>query len=95
MRQIRAMEGSRRETIRCMAEADEVVVRLSADEALVLFEWLHRGEDLDRPAPIEHRAEQVALRNFSALLESELVEPFKANYTALVDSARERLVVGR
>jgi hypothetical protein len=76
-----------------MAEADEVVVRVSADEALVLFEWLHRGEDLDRPAPIEHRAERVALRNFSALLESELVEPFKANYTALVDSARERLVV--
>jgi hypothetical protein len=75
-----------------MADADDVVVRLSADEALVLFDWLHRGEDLKALAPIEHHGEQVALWNLSCLLESELIEPFKDNYSALVDSARERLV---
>jgi hypothetical protein len=49
-----------------MADADEVVVRLSADEALVLFDWLHRGEQLRALAPIEHQAEQVALWSLSA-----------------------------
>lgn len=78
-----------------MPDPDDVVVSLSADEGLVLFEWLHRGEDLKVVAPIEHHAEQVALWNLSALLESELIEPFKTNYTALVDSARERLAGSR
>jgi hypothetical protein len=73
------------------AGGDRVIIQLSRDEALVLFEWLHRSEDEDRASPPEHPAEQVALWNLSALLERELVEPFKQNYSQLVVEARERL----
>ncbi|GAA2701862.1 hypothetical protein [Actinoplanes palleronii] len=69
----------------------EVTLRLTSDEALVLFDWLHRGEDVDRIVPPDHHGEKVALWNLSALLERELVEPFQHNYRELVDRARVRL----
>jgi hypothetical protein len=68
-----------------------VTIRLTADEALVLFEWLHRCEDEDQISPPAHQGEQVALWNLSALLERELVEPFEDNYQELLDQARVRL----
>ena len=70
---------------------DGVAIQLSRDEALVLFEWLHRSEDEDRVIPPEHHGEQVALWNLSALLERALVEPLKQNYRQLVAEARDRL----
>jgi hypothetical protein len=70
----------------------EIVVRLSHDEALVLFEWLHRSEDQETLSPFEHQAEQVALWNLSALLERALAEPFDPDYRQLVNDARDRLV---
>jgi hypothetical protein len=74
------------------ADSDRVTIHLSRDEALVLFEWLHRSEDEDRLSPLAHHGEQVALWNLSALLERELVEPFMQEYTKLLKEARERLV---
>jgi hypothetical protein len=74
-----------------VVDDDGVVIELSRDEALVLFEWLHRSEDQDRVSQPEHQAEQVALWNLSALLERALVEPFSQNYRQSVADARERL----
>jgi hypothetical protein len=72
--------------------ADPVVVSLTHDEALVLYDWIHRMEDEKRvEALTAHKGETVALWNLSALLERELVEPFQANYGSLVDDARARL----
>jgi len=70
----------------------DVSVTLSSDEALVLFEVLHRWEDMG----LYERAdlvpgERTALWALSGLLESLLVEPFRADYGALVDQARQRL----
>jgi hypothetical protein len=76
---------------RMVVGGDGVVIQLSRDEALVLFEWLHRSEDEDRVSPPEHHAEQVALWNLSALLEHALVEPFQENYRQSVAEARDRL----
>lgn len=73
------------------AKGDEVDVRLTHDEALVLFDWLHRSEDVDGPAPVEHPAEQVALWNLSALLERHLIDPLTSDYALLVEAARKRL----
>jgi hypothetical protein len=73
------------------ADEHEVTLRLTSDEALVLFDWLHRCEDVDRVVPPEHHGEQVALWNLSALLERELAEPFQGDYRDLVDRARVRL----
>jgi hypothetical protein len=69
----------------------DVTLRLTADEALVLFDWLHRCEDEDAVVQPEHDGERTALFNLSALLERELVEPFRRDYRELVDQARTRL----
>jgi hypothetical protein len=72
-----------------------VRVPLTADEALVLFEWLHRLEDedaLDR-LPGLLRGERAALWGLSGALEKALVEPFDPAYRRLVEDARDRLAV--
>jgi hypothetical protein len=69
----------------------DVSITLTADEALVLFELLHRWEDVDRIDPDLFPGEQEALWNLSCLLESELVEPFDPQYDRLVNDARARL----
>lgn len=73
------------------SDSKEVVIRLSQDEALVLFERLHRSEDQDGLSQPVHHGEQVALWSLSALLERELVEPFADNYLDLLAGARDRL----
>jgi hypothetical protein len=71
---------------------DAVVVTLTSDEALVLFEWLHRTSDEDALHAVTiDAAEIIALDALCALLERELVEPFDPNYLELVDAARQRL----
>ena len=74
-----------------MTETGDVTITLTSDEALVLFELLHRWEDADVVSPPQHEGEQVALWNLSALLERVLVEPFSPDYTRLVTEARTRL----
>jgi hypothetical protein len=77
----------------CMSENAELLISLTRDEALVLFELLHRLEDAgDLPALLlEHQAEQIALSNLSCVLERLLVEPFQRDYKALLEAARARL----
>ena len=69
----------------------DVTVTLTADEALVLFELLHRWEDAGTINPVLQAGEQTALWAVSARLESILVEPFQGDYLDLVDGARQRL----
>ena len=65
-------------------------LQLTGDEALVLFEFLTRSGDFDRPT-IEDQAERRALWNLQCLLEKQLPEPFQADYTGLLKAARDRL----
>jgi hypothetical protein len=69
----------------------EVRVTLTSDEALVLFELLHRWEDSGEIDTVLMQGEQAALWALSGRLESILVEPFEGNYRELVDQARQRL----
>jgi hypothetical protein len=64
---------------------------LSSDEALVLFELLHRWEDSGEIDTVLMPGERTALWALSGRLESILVEPFEVNYRELVDNARQRL----
>lgn len=74
-----------------MSDAEnDVTLRLTADEALVLFDWLHRCEDEGGVVQPARDGERTALFNRSALLERELVEPLQRNYSELVDQARIR-----
>lgn len=74
-----------------MTNADDVTISLSSDEALVLFDLLHRWEDDEQVTPPQNEAEQVALWNLSALLERVLVGPFSPDYIRLASEARTRL----
>jgi hypothetical protein len=79
-----------------VADGDaDVVVNFTHDEALVLFEWVHRMADTDSfPSVTIDPAEVIALDALAALLERELIEPFDDNYDALVNDARQRLCQG-
>ncbi len=66
---------------------------LTADQALVLFEWLAR-EDGTGTLPIKHQSEQNVLWEIQAQLEKTLVVPLRPDYEVLLAAARERLVAG-
>jgi hypothetical protein len=75
------------------AQQAPVVVHLRPDEALVLFDWIHRTEEERQFGSVtEHPAEIAALWALSCVLESTLVGPFRLDYKRLVDEARRRLI---
>jgi hypothetical protein len=67
-----------------------VTIRLSDDQALVLYELLSRF-DQDEELSIEDRAEERVLGDVHAQLEKALVAPFDPQYEELVAAARDRL----
>jgi hypothetical protein len=69
---------------------EPISLELSRDEALVLFEVLHRWADTDRLEFVDE-AEQRAMWNLSALLERLMAEPFRPDYDELLAAARDRL----
>jgi hypothetical protein len=69
---------------------DDVKIELTKDEALVLFEFLQRFSENDELV-IEHQSEERALWNLTCVLEKALSEPFRADYSKILESARERL----
>lgn len=71
--------------------ADEIAIRLTRDQALVLFEWLARTGAADQPVEFEDQAEQRVLWDLESALESVLTEPLREDYRALVKTARARL----
>lgn len=66
-----------------------ITLSLSPDEALVLFELASR---LGKQSSLfEDQAEQRALWNLEASLESVLEAPFAPDYSARLEAARTRL----
>lgn len=70
--------------------ATDVQISLTADEAVVLFEFVRRFSDSDE-LKILDQAEQRALRNLCCLLERGALAPFAGNWPDLLQQARERL----
>ncbi len=70
--------------------SDDVSLRLSHDEALVLHDWLVRFNGRADPA-FADQAEQRVLWDLEATLERTLVEPFQVDYEARLSTARARL----
>jgi hypothetical protein len=69
---------------------ESVSIKLTKDEALVLFEFLSRFSETDKLS-IEHQAEERALWNLTCIFEKELSEPFDKKYGDILSQARERL----
>jgi hypothetical protein len=70
---------------------ENVELRLTTAEALVLFEWLAAANDGKQL--IVDEAEHRVLWGLESQLETKLVEPLMPNYAELVDAAK-RAVLG-
>lgn len=68
----------------------EVILSLSKDEALILFDFLSRFSEKDI-LKIEDQAEERVLWNLYCDLEKELVESFQENYQKLLLKARNNI----
>lgn len=78
---------------------DDAQVHLSSDEAIVLFELLSRwleDDDAARPGSdcFASPAECAVLCGVLATLETQLVAPFRDDYSETLEKARERLAQG-
>lgn len=71
-------------------ENDDVTITLTADEAVVLFEFLQRFNNTDK-LTIEDQAEERALWNLCCVFEKTLVVPFDMSYPKALQVARDRL----
>ena len=69
---------------------NSVDIKLTNDEALVLFDWLSRCDDSNLHT-FEDQAEQRVLWDIEATLEKSLVELFADNYKDLLEAARQRV----
>ncbi len=72
-------------------DEDRVTIRLTKEEAIVLFEFLGRFNERDRDELFEDQAEQRVLWDIECILEKRLAEPFRADYPAIVRRAREQV----
>jgi hypothetical protein len=73
-----------------MTQGSRVSVELTADEALVLFDWLARFNQSDEAA-FEDVAERRVLFDLESKLESSLTVPFEPEYKELLAGARSRV----
>lgn len=71
-------------------QACDVLIPLTVDEAIVLFEFLQRFSNTDK-LTIEDQAEQRALWNLCCLFEKHLTLPFEGGYKEILLAARDRL----
>ena len=67
-----------------------VELKLTKDEALVLFEFLCRFSN-DDALTIDDQAEERALWNLQCVLEKVIEESFSPDYRAILEAARSRL----
>ncbi len=70
-----------------MSNKSDAIITLSADEALVFFDFLARFNE----SRADHGPEVRVLRMIEATLEAQLSEPFAKDYASLVDQAKARL----
>ncbi|MGE0789916.1 MAG: hypothetical protein AB7S26_29855 [Sandaracinaceae bacterium] len=71
-------------------DEDEILVRMTSDEAVVLLSWLHRFNQ-DHQRIFEDQSEQRALWNLEATLEARLTAVVAENYRDVLAAARQRL----
>lgn len=71
-------------------DTSEVQISLTADEALVLFEFLSRFEESNKLTIVD-QAEERALSNLLGPLQKQLVRPFQEDYVDQLRQARNRL----
>jgi len=74
-----------------MMESNEITIKLTKDEALVLFEFLSRFNEDDNKEIFQDQAEEKTLWIIEGQLDKILVEPFMPNYQDIIQEARSRI----
>lgn len=74
-----------------MTDQQNINLTLTKDEALVLFEFLTRFNQTEHPNIFEDQAEQKTLWILEGQLEKQLVDPFRPDYTEIIDEARDKI----
>ncbi|MDF3819145.1 hypothetical protein P3G55_04510 [Leptospira sp. 96542] len=72
-------------------ENNSILMKLSAEEALVLLEWLHKFNELEHLALFEDQAEERILFDLEAELETVISDTFSSNYQELLLMARQKI----
>jgi hypothetical protein len=67
----------------------DVTIRITKNEALVLFAYLSRLNEQTSTKDFEHQADQIVLWNIEAVLEAELPEVLQHDYLEVIQNARE------
>lgn len=74
-------------------QTDDITLKLTKQQALVLFEWLSNADTLE-PSIFRHPGEEKVLWKLQGQLEPALTEPFAANYRELLAEARRSVEAG-
>jgi hypothetical protein len=73
--------------------SETITFQLTADEAIVLFEYFARFQESDERR-LRNNAEYIAFSRIAATLESTLVAPFQSDYDKQLSAAAKRLAEG-
>ena len=74
-----------------MMEKKEISLKLTKDEALILFEFVTRFNENDNKEIFNDQAEEKIFWVIEGQLEKILVEPFMPNYQNIIQEARSRI----
>ncbi|MFE3869602.1 hypothetical protein ACFX5F_00005 [Flavobacterium sp. ZS1P70] len=71
---------------------EELSIKLTKNEALILFDFLSRFNQSENNEIFEDKAEQKIFWTIGALLEKQLTEPFLPNYKDIISEARKEIL---
>tara|TARA_R110002020_G_scaffold323714_2_gene539537 strand:- start:1214 stop:1450 length:237 start_codon:yes stop_codon:yes gene_type:complete len=74
-----------------MAKSEEINIKLSKDEALVLFEFVSRFNETEHKDLFQDQSEQKMMWLIEGQLQKILVEPFRPDYKEIIDNARNSI----
>lgn len=74
-----------------MTELDEIIIKLTKEEALVLFEFISRFNETEHKELFQDQSEQKMMWLIEAQLEKILAEPFQPDYEEIINNARKNI----
>jgi hypothetical protein len=72
-------------------ENNSIVMKFSAEEALVFLEWLHKFNEVEHPTLFQDKAEERILFDIETELETAVSDTFSCNYQELLLLARQKI----
>jgi hypothetical protein len=77
--------------MKAISENMGIEVKFSAEEAIVLLEWLHNFNEMERPDLFQDKAEERILFDLEAELEKTVSATFDNNYQEILLKARQKI----